>query len=443
MSKILFIGYNPPFLEGDRKVEAAHYRNWQFLQPLLDDQHTICFCADNQGPPPALPETWQGQVTYHSVPFRRKIGWVSQLQQIHDSFRPDCILAVDKDNCLSVTRLRTDKPIWMDIYGDYLTIMQVARYRKGSDRGIPTAIGLYKKILQKGDVFSGCGTPQQHMMVGELAMAGRLNSRTFGYEFARVVLPGSPPADAATTKSTPRTFLAGKGVPKDAFVVLWCGGYNTWTDVATLFAGLEKAMAQNERIHYVSVGANTYEAPNNVYSRFQEMIAQSTYKDRFHLMGWRPWVEVAKYYRESDVGFNIDALHYETIYGTRTRLVEMLAAGLPVITSLGCELAELLDKNGAGLTFASGDAQEMGDRILTIAQDSALHESMIEKALSYARNELSFAATTAEVRKWAANPKKAPDNTVSGSQEKLQQAGYQLRATIRQLLWSIFGMERS
>lgn len=97
----------------------------------------------------------------------------------------------------------------------------------------------------------------------------------------------------------------------------------------------------------MSVGANTYNAPDNVYDRFVAMAASSPYAGRYHMLGWRPWSEMATYYRESNVGINIDALHYETILGNvYAGLVEMIASGLPVVTSLGAELSYLLRDEG-------------------------------------------------------------------------------------------------
>jgi glycosyltransferase involved in cell wall biosynthesis len=331
----------------------------------------------------------------------------------------------------------------MDIYGDYLTIMQAARYRAGSDRGIPTSIAFVRKVLQRGDVFSVCSTPQKHALVGELAMAGRLNRHTFGYQFAHVVLPGALPVEPQTLEKRDKPLLTSRGVPKDGFVVLWCGGYNTWTDVDTLFAGLEWVMARERRVHFVSVGANTYEAPDNVYIRFLDLIEQSRHRDRFHMLGWRPWTEIADYYRESNVGLNIDALHYETIYGTRTRLVEMIATGLPVITSLGCELSYLLGNQRAGLTFEPNDWQGLGKQVLTLARDRDLCNEMAERALEYANNELSFRATTIPVRAWVRQPQHAPDTESGGLQKRLRRFEYQARCVVRRAIWRAAGLDGS
>jgi glycosyltransferase involved in cell wall biosynthesis len=450
MTKVLLIGYHPPQLMGEAKIEAAHYRTWQFLQPLLDDGHDVCLCAGAVGeaqPTFTMPLAWQDKLVYRYIPFGQS-GWMRALQEAHDSFVPDCIVAINFSHCLFVTRLRTDKPIWMDIYGDMLTIIQAAVYRAQSDRGLATTIGFMRQVLQRGDVFSGCGRPQQHMTVGELAMAGRLNRHTFGYEFTRVILPGSPPVSELAGKgqieggSNGRSWLNQFDVPSGAFVVLWCGGYNTWTDVDTLFAALEQAMAVDDRVRYLSVGASTYTGPDNVYDRFLSQIENSPYRDRFHMLGWRPWSEMGSFYRSSDVGLNIDALHYETLYGTRTRLVEMIAAGLPVITSLGPELSYLLRDAGAALTFPVGDADALGRQILTLSRDTACRNQMAAAAGRYAAHNLSFYETTASLRAWVADPMLAPDRQQASPAERRRRWQHQIRAWLRLALWHLRGQEQ-
>jgi glycosyltransferase involved in cell wall biosynthesis len=337
----------------------------------------------------------------------------------------------------------------MEIYGDMLTIMQAFYHRMQSDRGLETQIAFLRQVLRKGDIFSGCGRAQCHMLVGELAMAGRLNRWTFGYEFTRIILPGSPPAPGAAAggslSAAPRPerhFLAQHGIGDGDFVVLWCGGYNTWTDVDTLFGGLEAAMQNNPQLHYVSVGANTYSAPDNVYERLTRLVANSPFAHRYHLLGWRPWSEMASFYRESDVGINIDALHYETIFGTRTRLVEMIAAGLPVVTSLGAELSYLLRDAGAALAFSVGDAQGLGQALAQLAGDDQLVQRMARAALHYARNDLSFATTTQPLAEWVAAPAVAPDRQPLSASARLRYGEYRARSVLRQVLWRVAGADR-
>jgi glycosyltransferase involved in cell wall biosynthesis len=457
MTRILLIGYNPPQIVPAVKIEAAHYRTWQFLEPLLDDGHEVCLCAgtreeiaDHEDVPPG----WRGRLIYHPIAFGAG-DWERKLQAAHDSFQPHCVVAVNFSHCLYATKLRTDAPLWMEVYGDALTITQAAVYRMQSDRGLETQISFMREILRRGDIFSGCGRAQCQMMIGELAMAGRLNRRTFGYEFTRAILPGSPPrpgnvADRGVAGSDSgveaggqaRRLLTQHGIVDTDFVVLWCGGYNTWTDVNTLFQGLEAAMQDNPRLHYVSVGASTYSAPDNVYDRFIAMAAASPRRDRYHVLGWRPWSEMATYYRESNVGINIDALHYETIFGTRTRLVEMIASGLPVITSLGAELSYLLRDAGAALTFDVGDWEQLGRSVGQMAADPDLTQRMAVAAYRYAQEDLSFATTTRSLREWVQKPLRAPDRQTASRSDQLRSIEYRARSTLRQVLWHVSGTDR-
>jgi len=358
-----------------------------------------------------------------------------RLQAILDRFDPDCVVAVDFYPALWATRLKTTRPIWMEFYGDPLTISQVARFRSGSDQGIGTTIALMRAALMRGDVFSVCGAPQAHMLVGELAMCGRLNSRTLGYEFTRVIAPGTPPVSAQEEQRTER--LTALGIPPDAFVVLWCGGYNTWTDADTLYSGLVAAMAGNPRVHFLSAGASTYQASETVYDRFIKRIQSCTYADRFHLLGWRPWQEIAALYQVSDVGVSIDAVHYETIYGTRTRLMEMLAYGLPVITSYGCELSYQIPVKGAGIGFVSGDVNGFAKAILDSVSSPDVLANMRQAARDMVLGEWSFRATTAELRAWVCTPKVAPDHKMDDARSQLLRLKYRLRTYTRLFLWRL------
>jgi glycosyltransferase involved in cell wall biosynthesis len=445
MTRILLVGYNPPQLFEGNKIEAAHYRTWQFVQSLLDDGHEICLAADllsENDHPLTIPDDWSSQMQHRAIPFGRQ-GWLKKLQHIHDEFQPDCIVAVNFSHCLYASRLKTNQPLWMDIYGDMLTIIQAACFRTQTDRGMATSIAYMRQVLNAGDIFSVCSTPQKHLLVGELAMSGRLNRHNFGYEFAHVILPGSPNLpNGNPVQIEARDFFAQLGIDGDDFIVLWSGGYNTWTDLDTLITGLEAAMQSNPRIHYVSVGGSTYEGQDNVYEQFMEKINRSPYQDRFHMLGWRPWNEMESYYRFSHLGLNIDAIHYETIYGTRTRLLEMLVAGLPVITSLGTELSYLLGSQGAALTFQVGDWETLAAGILALAGDPSRRQEMGNQAKDFAQNELSFNQTTIPLREWAQNPYRAPDKLNLGTKEKIRNWEYQGRAIIRQLIWGIAGFDK-
>lgn len=444
MTRIILLGETPPSLMGEAKIEAAHYRTAQFLEPLQGDGHEIFLVTPKRKKRDSEAMLETEDIRHHVEMDFDSLGWVTELQVTADSFKPDCIVAVNFDFCLYASKLQGEAPIWMDIYGDPLTIMQAAAYRVQSDRGLTTVTGFLRQVLQAGDIFSVCGTPQLHMLVGELAMSGRLNRSTFGYEFGRVILPGSRDTEEATlpTAPPPREFLPSFGVAENSFVVLWAGGYNTWTDVDTLFEGLTAAMRVNPRIMFVSVGASTYHGPDNVYERFLKLVSASDVRSNFLFLGWRPWKEMEYFYRESDLGINIDSLHYETVYGTRTRLVEMIGFGLPVVTTYGTELSSLLVGAAGALGFHPGNAAELSERLLTVAGSPAVRQGLAVNALAYARNSLAWGATTAPLREWVLAPQYAPDHSDNEPKGRLEALEYESRARVRWVLWRLRGAYR-
>lgn len=432
--RVLVLGYNPPPLQPGTKLVAANYRTWQLVQPLLEDGHEICLCVTTGSLHPD-PKLLPSGLHWQAVGVDR-IGWVRQLQSLHNQFVPNCIVAIGFYPALWATKIKTTCPLWIDFYGDSLTIVQVNRFRTHTDQGIGTHIALMRHSLSRGDVFSACSIPQAHMLVGELAMCGRLNSRTLGYEFVHVVAPGALPVSDEIVKSVEEN-RASLDIPKDAFVVLWCGGYNTWTDIDTLFSGLLTAMAGDPRIHFLSVGASTYHTDETVYDRLVQQAMACPYANRFHLLGWQPWQDIPDLYRASDVGINIDGVHYETTYGTRTRLVEMLAYGLPVITSSGCELSDQIPLQNAGIGFASGDVAGFARAILELASFPAMLAKMRRAAHDLVQGEWSFGATTAELRTWVSVPQVAPDHTQESSISRALRLKYWLRTQARLQLWRL------
>lgn len=437
MSRVLVMGYELPSM-AEGSIEARSYRTWQFVQPLLESENNVCFIASHPRNEFNVSHNLGSSLTYHRVNLQYR-NWLRQVNAICNSFEPDAALGVMFNNSLRATRLARRQPLWVDLYGDRITEAQIASHTRGSNRGIKIAFEYLNLILRHGDKYSACSTPQKFALVGQLSTAGRLNRHTMGYEFVHAVLPGAPSQHA---EIKPELMLRGNLVPSDAFVVLWAGGYNVWTDVDTLFQALNQAMDQDPRIYYVSAGAGVRLVNNNSYERFLEMIADSTHRDRFHMLGWQPSSVVPSLYQQADVGVNLDAFHYETQLGTRTRLVEMMHHGLPVITTLGCELSYIVRDQQLGLTFQIGDDVTFTDQILAIARDKSLQQKLAKQAQEYTNGELSFQKTTGPFLKWVKEPKFAPDRNEKRAKFDIRELEYSLRAGIRSLLWKIWALER-
>jgi glycosyltransferase involved in cell wall biosynthesis len=437
MARVLVVGWELPERSPNAKLEAANYRTWQLVEPLRREGHQIHLAAGRIGadfPAEPLGTESADSIAYTPIRFSQPF-WMRELQRLHDAFRPDCVVGVTFLGALRASRLRTTAPMWFDIYGDQLAEMQAKAFRTQSDRGIATQIEFQHQILTAGDAFSACSGAQRHALIGQLSMVGRLNAATFGFEFAHVIPPGAgQPAEIVQPAN-----IRGQIIPLEDRVVLWCGGYNTWTDVGTLYQGLEIAMGQDPRLHFVSVGGALPGCTS--YECFTEMVSGSSFEARYHLLGWQPVSAVPGYYAEADFGISLDAACYEAELGTRTRLVEMMVYGLPLVTTLACELSYTIRDQGLGLAFPIGDARAMGESILRLAQDDRQRNQMAERSRVYATTTLSLENSTAPLRRWVRSPLRAPDRDPRRA-NLIPAWQHRTRSWVRQRLWSLAGLDQ-
>lgn len=411
MTKILILGNAPLPFETEKKLYGTNIRTWNIAEPLWQDKHEICLVCSrikdtyyNEKKLARIIKTKKDNLTYYAL--EESIFEKGQfLQKIHDEFQPDCLVGVNTHPAFHAVRIKTNKPIWADLNGSVIAEAQAKAYVYNDNTYLNYSWHDEKSVLEKADIFSTVSQAQKYALVGELGITGRLNRFTFGYEFVHYIPTGIEDREYQQQKEVMRNRL----VSKKDFVILWSGGYNTWTDVDTLFSALKLAIKENSRIKFVSLGGAITGHDEITYYRFLKMIKQTKLSGNFIFTGWVPTKEVPNYYFESDVGINIDKFNYETLLGARTRINDMLKAGLPVLTSLGTEVSYLVQSKRLGWTYPIGDAKSLAETILFLADNKRLLKEYGQRGKRYVFRHLTFAKTTLPLREWVKNPRPAPD----------------------------------
>jgi glycosyltransferase involved in cell wall biosynthesis len=75
----------------------------------------------------------------------------------------------------------------------------------------------------------------------------------------------------------------------------------------------------------------------------------------------------------------------ESTVSMPTKAFDYLAAGLPIINSLGRDLGALVAHERVGLQYKPEDAEDLFKAVTTLAQDSALRQAARSNALAVAR----------------------------------------------------------
>ena len=80
-------------------------------------------------------------------------------------------------------------------------------------------------------------------------------------------------------------------------------------------------------------------------------------KHVFFLKGWVPYAERGSYLADADIGVSSHLLHVETAFSFRTRMLDYLWAGLPIVCTEGDEFARVVQRDGLGRVVGAVDRE--------------------------------------------------------------------------------------
>lgn len=432
MSRILIIGVAPLPFENQKKNYALNNRTWLVSKALMEEGHQVFLVAsrvkgayyDEEDQPDILCHEIDPHLTYYSI--NRQTFSTRLLNRYARDFRPDCIVGVGTIPSSYAVKIRSDRPIWADLFGSLLAEAQVKAWVYDDDFYSSYWRRFEIVTLKGADKFSTVSMPQKFSVVGELSLLGRLTKYTADYEFVHIMPIAVDDEPFVQTKK----MIRNKKVSEDDFVIFWSGGYNTWTDVDTLFEGLVKAMEKNRRIKFVSTGGAIERHDDLTFSKFKEKIRHSKFSENFIFLGWIQTQDVGNCYLESDVGINIDRFSYEAVLGARNRINEMIKAKLPVLTTRISEISHLVEEKEFGLTFEIGDSDDLANAILTLANGPDVLRKIGNNLESCPREYFSYKKIMQPLKEWVKDPKPAPDSgkkTVRSNIYAFQRIRYLMR----------------
>ena len=408
MTRVLIMGHVPLPFENLKKFYAPGARTWHFAQPLVSDGHDVAIIGlripfvYEDGLPPVVRSEENGCVVYSVTPEEAETGQV--LADVIAEFQPECVVGVGSYPAYVVGARWIELPFWADVNGCLLAEAQMKAAVYDDDAYLEHFFRMDHLVVMRGDRFSTVALRQKYELIGELAFARRLTSRTAGYEFVTDIpnaCPDTPFDDKGARNLRSRC-------PED-FLVLWSGGYNTWTDTTTLFKGLSYAMDRNPRIKFVSTGGSIDGHDELTYPTLVRMVEDSPHRERFLLEGWIDRDDARSYYLACNVGINIDAQTYEVMLGSRNRIVDWALAGLPALSTDLCELTEELASKQLLFTFPPGDHKALGEKLLELAGAEEDLRNAGARLKKYVVERFSYGATTEALREWVADPSHAPD----------------------------------
>lgn len=189
-----------------------------------------------------------------------------------------------------------------------------------------------------------------------------------------------------STRPYDRSMRQALGVPDDALVLCFIAEFIEWKDHATLLRAFE-LLDPKLNAHLLLVG--TGELVDAMKARAAAMKAGS----RVHFLSARPDARRL-------LGITDLYVHPSRGEGFGLAVVEAMLAGCTVITAREGAFIEYIDAGGNGAMFEAGNAQDLAQQIVELAQDRARAKQIGQQARAYALRMFStrkFAEEACEV----------------------------------------------
>jgi len=233
-----------------------------------------------------------------------------------------------------------------------------------------------------------CATESQRISyLTLLAVIGRIGPRTPETDVVMRVCSGAPPI--------PTTIAARDTDDDRAPVLLWAGGCYPWFDVETPLAALVRVVDAVPAVRVVLAGLGGIDEEHAALlpkaRRVREVVAATPrLAARSVFAPWQPYATRDALYRDADVGLCSYGDHLETALAMRTRVIDMIWGGVPVVTSAGDEIGKSVAAAGAGVVVPASDPDRMADAAVTLLRDPECRRAMAERARALAMHDLAW-----------------------------------------------------
>jgi len=234
-----------------------------------------------------------------------------------------------------------------------------------------------------GDGFVCASDRQRDLLMGALAAMGRIGAAAYDDDptllsLIDIVPFGLPSHDPQRTGPGMREMF---GLSDDDFVLVWGGGIWDWFDPITLVRAIAVLAERRSDIKLVFLGVAHPRPDFPRHRRVDETIEVSQElgilnKSVFINPDWVPYEQRANYLLDADVGVSANHIHLESRYAFRTRVLDYLWCGLPIICTSGDATADVVEREHLGRTVRANTVDDIVDAISALADDRELRESV-------------------------------------------------------------------
>ncbi|MDQ6938859.1 MAG: glycosyltransferase [Verrucomicrobiota bacterium] len=256
---------------------------------------------------------------------------------------------------------RAKIPLVFDLYDPFLFELMAAG---AAEDELEAHLVLQNQVLRRGDFFLCASERQRDHWLGELSANGRKEPN----ELIAVVPFGIDPSPPPIHRSTRDIFPS---IPLTEKILVWPGGIWDWTDPETLLKAMR--LLETSGIHLVFF-AGKHPGEDHEETAAARKARALAGGNVLFINDYIPYERRGEYFAECDAAVSAHRATLESQFAYRTRFLDCLWAGLPIICTEGDVFAELVVRQELGLAVPPENPEVLARAIERIALDSAFEE---------------------------------------------------------------------
>lgn len=340
---------------------------------------------------------------------------------------------------------KSNKVVVADIYDPFhLEQLEQTRDLVQADRRnvVRSATDVLNEQLARGDLFLCASAKQRDFWLGQLAAVGRINPVTYddgeSLENLLCVVPfGVSDNEPLATRRVLRGVVP--GIDDDAKIILWGGGVYNWFDPISLLRAVDKLRARLPEVRLYFLGMkhpNPHVPEMRMAVRTKELADELGLTDThvFFNDGWVEYEDRQNYLLESDVGVSTHLDHVETEFSFRTRILDYLWAGLPVVATAGDSFAEVIEERAIGRTVPAEDVDALEDALYQLLSDADA-SAACRRAAAQLADEYRWSSVLEPLVRFCRSPRRAPDLVLPEMAELVGTGRSQVTRPLRMVHW--------
>jgi glycosyltransferase involved in cell wall biosynthesis len=270
--------------------------------------------------------------------------------------------------------------------------------------------------LLLGDFFLCASERQRDFWIGALHTAGRINPYTYAADRSLRSLIDVVPfgvADERIAAGGPPVMKGARpGIRETDHVLLWAGSVLDWQDPLTLVRAVASIASRRDDLKLFFMGTrhpNPIVPPMRAVQESMSLAEELGIRDKYVFFNdWVPYGERSRYLREADLGLSTHREHLETRFSFRTRMLDYLWSGLPIVCTDGDVFASLVAQRHLGAVVPPGDVDALATAIVRLIDDPDERTRCRARLLETAE-EFRWERVVAPLARFCEAPHLAPD----------------------------------